>query len=819
MSGSTLTGFTYIPDPSQGTPGLWNAIFSVMSQNIAEANAVGGIVSNISTVGMVTINANSNVTNYLALDDSSGARSNYIIGSQVGGTADGLNIYDASGQTMIVSFSKQSVRFFQNIVGPVFDTGGALSDTYNAATFIGSGSTLSGIQAAINQASVDGVSRVYVPASMYPYDASKISFITTVQMVREGGRQDIYDVVAYGATGDGVANDTAAVQSALSYTPTGGTVFIPSATFACDQIRTPSAVTLTINGDGVVRMRSAFTLAVVDALLYCQGQVLLEDVIIDGNNNGHGGVYLGSGAANSVVRGVTVRNIHDSATGGSTSAIYVAAASCIISDVLVQTLSTGSQANPSIPRAVTFDRGSDGGILSGLRGQNVNAVAVIAAPSIHMIDTTIDGAANDGLYCLSQSTGALIDGGNFNNVSNGVVFEGAHPTIRNFVISATTQLPLIGLNFDLTASNVVADNVRVYAPTIVAALAGTRISSTTINGVRLRNCVLTAGVDGNACLQFFAGTVLNLDVGGCYFEAHQLASSVTDEHFVIHTAGNAIFYSNNIFRIVDDSSTLTVGNKYRVSFPTLTAPSYWANNLLLTDSAHSAQIIAQTAVGNFLYVTGDANEVQSNVGYLRDVGFNGNVALRRAASTAAPTAGTWSQGDVVLMTTPASQGATGFMCVAPGTPGTWRQFGHLDVNANMPSFASITAGAGTALAPTFNFSSETSIGWYRSTTSTVALSYGTVDFTASGAVASLASITVKSGANNSCGTAVLSVGSIHVANTYVKAGDLIFLTDQTGGGTLGTLEINGITSSSGFTITSTNVADTSTVGWLIIHPS
>ncbi len=84
---------------------------------------------------------------------------------------------------------------------------------------------------------------------------------------------------------------------------------------------------------------------------------------------------------------------------------------------------------------------------------------------------------------------------------------------------------------------------------------------------------------------------------------------------------------------------------------------------------------------------------------------------------------------------------------------------------------------------------------------------------------SLASITVKSGANNSCGTAVLgSNGSVNVANTYVKTGDLIFLTDQTPGGTLGDLELGGIRNSSGFTIQSTSITDTSTVGWLIIRP-
>src|SRR2546425_6896786 len=101
----------------------------------------------------------------------------------------------------------------------------------------------------------------------------------------------------------------------------------------------------------------------------------------------------------------------------------------------------------------------------------------------------------------------------------------------------------------------------------------------------------------------------------------------------------------------------------------------------------------------------------------------------------------------------------------------------------------------------------------------MALSFGTIDLTGSGAMTSIASLKIKSGTNNSCGTAVLgSNGSVNVANTYVATGDLIFLTDQTPGGTLGDLEMTGIRAGSGFTIASTGVTDTSTVAWLIIRP-
>src|SRR5207245_2791877 len=119
------------------------------------------------------------------------------------------------GQTMIVSFSKQSVRFFQNVIGSVFDVGGSLTGTYNAAAYgDGSQSTESRIQAAINAAALAGIPRVYLPSSFYPYSASSVSFIYTVQLVREGGSFDVYDIIAYGADNTGTRDTTAAIDGA-----------------------------------------------------------------------------------------------------------------------------------------------------------------------------------------------------------------------------------------------------------------------------------------------------------------------------------------------------------------------------------------------------------------------------------------------------------------------------------------------------------------------------------------------------------------------------------------------------------------------------
>jgi len=57
---------------------------------------------------------------------------------------------------------------------------------------------------------------------------------------------------------------------------------------------------------------------------------------------------------------------------------------------------------------------------------------------------------------------------------------------------------------------------------------------------------------------------------------------------------------------------------------------------------------------------------------------SGAMAARDNTGTAAPTAGTWAQGDQVINSTPTEAGTAGskyvvvgWICTAGGTPGTW----------------------------------------------------------------------------------------------------------------------------------------------------
>lgn len=112
--------------------------------------------------------------------------------------------------------------------GTVFT--GTLADkaTIRAALFPGD-TPEKKIQAAIDAAAAAGLSTVEVSAELLPYSPSEVRLDTRVHMTRQGVDPSVYDVLAYGASGDGETDDTAAIIAATEACPENGTLLFPSA--------------------------------------------------------------------------------------------------------------------------------------------------------------------------------------------------------------------------------------------------------------------------------------------------------------------------------------------------------------------------------------------------------------------------------------------------------------------------------------------------------------------------------------------------------------------------------------------------------------
>lgn len=57
--------------------------------------------------------------------------------------------------------------------------------------------------------------------------------------------------------------------------------------------------------------------------------------------------------------------------------------------------------------------------------------------------------------------------------------------------------------------------------------------------------------------------------------------------------------------------------------------------------------------------------------------LQGGALAGRMSGTAAPTAGSWAQGDIVWNSAPSAGGTVGWICTASGSPGTWKAWGSI----------------------------------------------------------------------------------------------------------------------------------------------
>lgn len=115
------------------------------------------------------------------------------------------------------------------------------------------------VQELIDQARKKGEDYAIVPHSLLPYDADAVTFHPSVQMLRASNISAVFDVRAYGASGDGTTDDTAACQKAIDHAARGnGAVRVPGGTYHVTSLDIPRSVnvigegpaTTTIEGVG-----------------------------------------------------------------------------------------------------------------------------------------------------------------------------------------------------------------------------------------------------------------------------------------------------------------------------------------------------------------------------------------------------------------------------------------------------------------------------------------------------------------------------------------------------------------------------------------
>jgi polygalacturonase len=317
----------------------------------------------------------------------------------------------------------------------------------------------------------------------------------------------------FGAKGDGVTNDTAAINAAITgcNAAGGGIVLIPAGTYLVNQLTLKANVW--VRGAGrtgtTIKLANAQNSSILQALV---SNVAISDLKIDGNAAGQSSAG-GAGAIrfSGISRGY-VRNVH--VVNAAESAVYAdACTDCVISDSYFETngslagtftvgmvrVNTGTRVkvincHVDQPYAHGFQVSGTGCIVSGCTARNPQTAAILFATS-----SSTDCIISNCYGTSNRTDGNIIDIGDSVNC-----------TIRgNVCVGGRTGIDWdAGTNVDRGNRNTIVGNVCHGNAIFGISAAGANVSGNGMDAVIVGN-IVSGSVGGIALDSILNGIVAN----------------------------------------------------------------------------------------------------------------------------------------------------------------------------------------------------------------------------------------------------------------------------------------------------------------------
>lgn len=569
--------------------------------------------------------------------------------------------------------------------------------------------------------------QVYYASDWSAASSENITFIQAgtgaVLRTAQSKMRDIVSVFDFGAVGDGSMDDTTAIQNALN---TGKAVMIPGGGYSYKITSALEPVSgQLVMGDGLPTVRQYTTDLPVFDIDGC------TDVVIDGivcyaigtmtsYTNGCG-VRSRNGCERIAVRNCVIKNhrgfgilfwdtddseasgnvLIDSPVTNSDNHTQAAGDICLLGEaknnnvfgnrcvsgngIGVNIQSFGSVttcSNNTVTGNVIRDCKMYGVNVYGLEPTDIVYNNVISGNSIRDVSGAVAHSPlgyvfGNGVYCVSAQE-TTITGNSIKNTHSGAV------TFVNQLAPAAIGATECG-RIVITGNSI--DNEKMWGITVrdpasgglaigFSEVSGNTITNTTNDGIQVfqsgrvnicNNTVDTVGSNGifvqntvtqRPCVSVTGNTIRN--VGSSGIRATYLQQSSIANNTIHTTAVHGIsvdFYTDLALtgNVVRDHTTygmiISDGSRYTL-----------AGNVV-----HGT---GSSAVGYYILDRGQISRANEVTGCT-----NAWLGTYRPYQSAAPTTGTWEQGDIVWNAGPSVGAPIGFACEASGTPGTWVYFG------------------------------------------------------------------------------------------------------------------------------------------------
>lgn len=483
-----------------------------------------------------------------------------------------------------------------------------------------------------------------------------------------------FNVRAFGAVGDGVVDDTAAIQAAIGAANSAGlSLYFPDGTYMANSLDFTAGFTMSPAAKLKFNGSSNGYLADLTENDKKVGYASFDGASLDctlfrvsGDRNLIGSVYIANSTASvsglSSLYGVSIVGDYNN-----------------IESISAYKLENTGFSNESFPQAV-FVSGAENTIQK-IYGDDCQSLVTTGATSDNTsIGSIVSRNTNDnGVYWLGGNL--LIGSLDYYGTNEPLVCKGDAPSKIKINALNNYGAGIIGLE-DATG-DVEIDNI--YVGPLSASILRTRAGNAASGNVKIQK--ITGSFTGSSLWDFSTGTVEYLSISDMDVTFNYDASvSGAITSWARYTGCKGFNFGNLKIKIVDVNNALTGSNFFSFLGPTtnLTYRSFVERlniNVVNSDGfTQSAAAVRASGLFSSALVHVANGRVQINIGpHVREVNddtvANGIVII----GSAPPSIGTWRRGQVIWYSQPSAGGPPGAVCVTAGTPGTWKVMADLAV--------------------------------------------------------------------------------------------------------------------------------------------
>jgi nitrous oxidase accessory protein NosD len=508
---------------------------------------------------------------------------------------------------------------------------------------------------------------------------------------------DQFNVVAFGAVGDGTTDDTAAIQAAVNALPaTGGIVVAPRGSY-----KLTGTVTISGKADVVLDFGEATITQTAALTPVLTLNNMVRTKVVGGNLIGLGTDYLNTsavyGAAAMKLGGACedVSILDCSMTNFAGAGVWVVLGDTTGTRIEGCTITGPGSAEIAAMNnfgagIVIADDANNWAVLNCEISEYAQGITTGDCSNVRVSNTHIHTIVGQhGMYFASLSnavlSGNLID--DVNNQGIKVQLNTGRPDAEDIAITGNTIVnckshPILLTNSDASAER--ARNVTITGNTLSSVGTGNGIHLTHVDG---------AIVASNTIHDFSAGISVNssdnISIIGNRIKdgGHQgILLNIVNQAIVAHNTVDNVATANSGstefgLHVTGACTDVTItGNKVRDALGNMRYAYY-----LAPTSQASFSVIGNFGSGATDYGIRTAaaairefrnNDVSGTLGRILNAPTEGLGAIaRQSFGTAAPVSGTHARGDIVWNTAPAASGTVGWICTTAGSPGTWKTWG------------------------------------------------------------------------------------------------------------------------------------------------